>query len=128
MSGEITDHGQKDFAVLKAPRCQFTKSDGAGCGSPALKNRPFCYFHSRTPDGRKRNRSDKAKSGYCDVPVLNDDNAIRVAVTNVCRSLANKKLDSSRASTLLYGLQIASSSLRGRRAAAENEDRNHNMY
>ena len=130
MSGENAraTYDRKKLAVVNAPRCQFRKQDGTGCGSPALKNRAFCYFHSRTPDGRKRKGCDKAKPGSCEFPVLNNDNAIRVAVANVCRSVANKTLDSRRAKTLFYGLQIASTALRGRRSGAVDKDRSRNMY
>src|SRR5208282_270867 len=37
------------------PPCQHIKKDGSQCGSPALRNRPFCYHHNRRPltkDGR----------------------------------------------------------------------------
>ncbi len=127
MSAEMGGNGRKQLAALSAPRCQFTKNDGIGCGSPALKNRAFCYFHSRTPDGRKRKISVALKPTLCEVPVLKDDNAIRVAVSNVCRGLADKTLDSRRASTLLYGLQIASAALRRHRAAVADGDGDHNM-
>jgi len=87
----------------------------------------YCYFHSRTPDGRKRKGSDETKPGFCEVPVLNNDHAIRVAVANVCRSVANKTLDSRRAKTLLYRLQIASTALRGRRSGVTQKVGGHNM-
>ena len=127
MSGETHSNRRKQLAVLNAPRCQFTKDDGTGCGSPALKNRAFCYFHSRTPDGRKRKTSETAKPS-CRVPHLIDEDAIRAAAMNVCCGLADKTLDSKRAGTLLYGLQIASAALRRSRSAAANSSRNHNMY
>src|SRR5581483_3473475 len=87
LSEEYLGNGRKQFAVLKAPRPQFIKPHGAGCGSPALMDLAYCYFHSRTPDGRKRKGSDETKPGFCEVPVLNNDHAIRVAVANVCRSV-----------------------------------------
>ncbi|HET8825127.1 MAG TPA: hypothetical protein VFM77_08360 [Terriglobales bacterium] len=99
-----------------APRCRFTKADGTCCGSPALKNRRLCYFHNETTDGRR----SKAKGGDSKnrktfrLPVLEDEVAIQMAVTNVCQDLANECLDSKRASTLLYGLQVASTVLRHR--------------
>jgi hypothetical protein len=117
MSDEIVSYDPKQLAALRAPRCQFTKKDGTSCRSPALKDRAFCYFHSRTPEGRKRKRTETAKLVSCQVPALADDDAIRVAAMNVCRGLADKTLDSRRASMLLYGLQIASTALRRSRSA-----------
>ena len=127
MSGETRSNQRKQLAPLNAPRCQFTRDDGGGCGSPALKGRPFCYFHGRTPDGRKRKSSETAKPTSYQVPLLSDEDAIRVAAMNVCRDLADKTLDSKRAGTLLYGLQIASTALRRSRSAAANRSGNHNM-
>ncbi|HZT35758.1 MAG TPA: hypothetical protein VFA15_07550 [Nitrososphaera sp.] len=46
------------------------------------------------------------------VPVLEDDLAIQMAVTGVCRQLAREPLDTKRASLLLYGLQVASVAVR----------------
>ena len=127
MSGETHSNERKQLAVLNAPRCQFTRDDGTACGSPALKNRAFCYFHGRTPDGRKRKTSGTAKAMPCQVSSLSDDDAIRVAAMNVCRGLADKTLDSKLAGTLLYGLQIASAALRRSRSAEANRSGNHNM-
>ncbi|GEM_PF-2652344 len=121
MGGEIQNIERKQLAALNAPRCQFTRDDGSGCGSPALKGQPFCYFHSRTPEGRKRKRTEAAKPTACQVPPLSDDDAIRAAAMNVCRGLADKTLDSKRAGMLLYGLQIASSALRGSRLQRQTE-------
>jgi hypothetical protein len=47
------------------PTCQHIKKNGIRCGSPALRGRSFCYFHTRwrethsrrfiaAPPGRKR--------------------------------------------------------------------------
>ena len=90
-----------------APRCQFIKSDGDTCGSYAVKNKRFCYFHSQTAEGRKKKRK---KASY--IPVLEDDLAVQMAVTNICRGLAEETLERKRAATLLYGLQVATVALR----------------
>ena len=112
-----------------APRCQFIKSDGANCGCPALKGRRLCHFHSKTSDGGKRKRSKSHKTEgrgpdangdtsvnrelpVLELPVLEDDLAIQMAVTNICRRLANESLEPKRAATLLYGLQVASVAVR----------------
>jgi hypothetical protein len=119
-----------DSVASDAPRCQFIKADGTQCGSPALQRKRFCHFHSKTADGRKRGKSrgsDRRQPGsvstgedksvsreipVIEVPVLEDDLAIQMAVTNICRQLANANLEPKRASTLLYGLQVASIAVR----------------
>lgn len=111
-----------------APRCRFTKADGTSCASPALKNKRLCYFHNQTTDGRRsRMKGDNSKNRKAfRLPVLEDEVAIQMAVTNVCQDLANECLDSKRASTLLYGLQVASTVLR-RRAKGNTEEGNRKM-
>ena len=110
-----------DAVAADSPRCQFIKSDGECCGSPALKRKRLCHFHSKTTDGYKRRsrRSEGASRGRTEgktcrleVPVLEDDLAIQMAVTNICRHLANDTIEPKRAATLLYGLQVASVAVR----------------
>lgn len=98
----------------KAPRCRFIKSDGQTCAAYAIKNKRLCYFHSQTSDGRK-----KKKLRPLQVPVLEDDLAVQMTVTNICRGLAEESLEPKRAATLLYGLQVATAALR--RNAAKKE-------
>ena len=93
---------EEQTAIDTAPRCRFVKMDGESCGAFALKGNRFCYFHLRTSDGRKRKRRKKALS----IPVLEDDLAVKMTVTQICRGLANESLDTKRASVILYGLQV----------------------
>ena len=103
------DEGGEDqeakLIASNAPRCQYVKADGDACGAPAVKKRRFCHFHIRTSEGRK-------KSKEFDLPALEDDRAIQMAVTNVCRGLLKGNLEPKHASTLLYGLQVASVAVR----------------
>jgi hypothetical protein len=46
------------------------------------------------------------------MPVLEDDLAIQMAVTNICRQLANETIEPKRATSLLYGIQVASAAVR----------------
>lgn len=97
---------------IKGPRCRFIRADGTKCGSPALKGERMCYFHSRTEGTAKRKGKAGAAVERFQVPVLEDDLAIQMAVTNVCRQLASEPFDTKRASLLLYGLQVASVAVR----------------
>ena len=96
---------EEQLAADLAPRCQYIKADGEPCGSPALKKRRYCYFHIRTSEERKKTKEVQ-------LPVLEDDLAIQMAVTNVCRGLLKGSLEPKCASTLLYGLQVASVAVR----------------
>jgi hypothetical protein len=125
----LNEPDEDDELPLSAdsPRCQFIKADGEPCGSPAMKRKRLCYFHSKTTIERSRRKQASAQSGRCssgrvELPVLEDDLAIQMAVTNICRQLADESIEPKRASTLLYGLQVASVAVR--RATQNRRGRN----
>jgi len=101
---------EERIAADAAPRCQFIKADGERCGSPALKKRRFCYFHNQT-------NAERSSAQEFELPVLEDELAIQMAVTNVCRGLAKKNLEPKYATALLYGLQVASIAVKKAAAA-----------
>ena len=112
------DEEQRARNADDAPRCQFIKADGKQCGSPALRRKRFCYFHSKTAEDRKlkkkttREASRAAARPALEMPVLEDDLAIKMAVSNICRQLANEAIEPKRAATLLYGMQVAAVAVR----------------
>ena len=85
--------------------CRHIKSNGSRCKSPALRGKPYCYFHARlhgpinspAPDGQT-----------LELPLLEDRTSIQVALTRILSELGSAKLDTRRAGLFLYGLQIAS--------------------
>lgn len=92
-------------------QCRHIFTDGHRCGSPALRNEHFCYFHhtSRRPiqDAPKRKRRQTRFA----LPNPEDRSAIQSSVGQVLQRLANNDLDPRRAGLILYGLQIASLNL-----------------
>ncbi|HEU5233406.1 MAG TPA: hypothetical protein VFU50_11130 [Terriglobales bacterium] len=113
----LNEPDEKARTADDAPRCQFIKADGQQCGSPALRRKRFCYFHSKTAEDRKRKNTTSAGSRAAarsplEMPVLEDDLAIKMAVSNICRHLANERIDPKRAATLLYGIQVATVAVR----------------
>lgn len=79
--------------------------NGAKCHSPALHDKPYCYFHARLHQMAARPKSPEEPLA---IPVLEDRCAIQLALSQVLSALATAKIDPRRASLLLYGLQIAS--------------------
>jgi hypothetical protein len=77
---------------------------GAQCHAYALRDEPFCYFHSRLHRAAKQPVS---LIDSFDIPLLEDRCAVQLTITRVLRALANKTIDRPSASTLLYGLQLA---------------------
>lgn len=85
-----------------APRCMQVKVNGTRCGSPAMRGKPFCYFHHRF-------HCPPLDGGF---PALEDGSAIQWAIMQVLDKLLNQKIDPKHAATLFYGLQTASANLK----------------
>ncbi|HZU09963.1 MAG TPA: hypothetical protein VFA02_08655 [Pseudacidobacterium sp.] len=96
--------------------CRHIFTGGNKCGSPALKGDDFCYYHSNTRKRRKPGSESYnaiAREDYpLNLPVLDDPEAIQLAISDVVIALAAGVLDQRRAHSLLYGLQIASQHFR----------------
>jgi hypothetical protein len=81
----------------KLTNCQHIKVDGTRCGSPALRQKMFCYFHNRV---RKLHIGPLA-------PVLEDANAVQFALSEVLQSLQEDRIEAKKAAAMGYILQIA---------------------
>lgn len=84
-------------AARSAPRCNHVRGNGYRCGSPALRGRPFCFFHHKI-----HNRPWDA--GF---PPLEDAWSVQIAVMQVLDALRSGRLDVTAARTYLYGLRLA---------------------
>jgi hypothetical protein len=75
----------------------------------------YCYFHSRLNERHSGYRHTAASRGYLvpgqhiQLTALEDRESIQVAPSVVINALATGQLETRRATTLLYGLQLASS-------------------
>jgi len=86
----------------KAPRCYHVKTNGLRCGSPSTRGTFFCFFH----DLRLYNRAYSEE-----MPLVEDGNAVQIALQQVLEALRKNKIDRPLANSLFYGLQIASANL-----------------
>ena len=94
-----------------APRCQHIKTSGIQCGSPAQRNKNYCYYHQhwRPVD---INLSQPGKRATFTIPILEDAHSIQLSIAQVMHQLMDKTIDSKTAGLMLYALQIASANLR----------------
>ena len=84
--------------------CRHIMSSGARCKSPALTDKPFCYYHWRLRSAT----STKAPAGTSlDLPSLEDPQGIQIALTQILGALGSPSFDKKQAGLYLYGLQIA---------------------
>ena len=87
------------------PKCEHMKSNNRTCGSPALRGKRYCYFHAQLrPAG-------KAKKPV-QLPPLEDERAIQMAVTKICQAVVSETIEPKRATAVLYGLQVASNAVK----------------
>src|SRR5271170_5536464 len=89
------------------PECRHIKTSGGKCGSPALRGRPYCYYHSRLKE-----RAAQPRSPYLAIELpasLEDRGSIQLALSEIVTAIAESRIDPRRAGILLYALQIASS-------------------
>ena len=103
-------------------QCRHIFTDGHRCGSPCLRNEPFCYYHHTTRIPISSAAARKAHRDSLVFPVLDDRAAIQVAVGDILSAIVGRKILPATAKLLLNGLQIAANNLPriAREAAAAN--------
>jgi hypothetical protein len=100
------------MALGNVPRCQHIKMNGTQCGSPALNRKRQCFFHERARQQHNRIVKDQFHQARFVLPVLEDANAVQMALMQVIQLLAWGEIDRKVAGLILYGLQTASANLR----------------
>jgi hypothetical protein len=93
----------------KRYQCRHIFTAGHRCGSPALRNQDFCYYHHTTRKPAPKNRP--LAPFEFELPIPEDRAAIQQAIGQILQRIASNQIDPRRAGLLLYGLQIAASIL-----------------
>ena len=84
--------------------CRFILSTGYKCKSPALRGQYFCYFHNAA----RRYASIKTTSfDPLLLPSVEDTGGVQIAIDQVLRALATKRIDQRQAGVFFYGLHLA---------------------
>jgi hypothetical protein len=90
--------------------CRHIKTDGRKCGSPAQRGEYYCYYHH--PKHLRAARAVKPRY-FLEVPLLEHRGAIRAAIAETLRALADGEIDVKLAGRLLYALQLTTSEKKG---------------
>jgi hypothetical protein len=87
--------------------CRHVKEDGTYCGSPALRDRKYCYYHLMERGRRlRRARALRDDLPYrLEIQSLDNLSAVRAALTDIAQALAAGQLDPRTAGKLLYAIQ-----------------------
>ena len=94
--------------------CRHIKEDGAYCGSPALRDRKYCYYHLMQRGRRlRRARALRDNQPYrLEINSLDNLYAVRAALTDIAQALAAGQLEARTAGKLLYAIQQVTSANR----------------
>jgi hypothetical protein len=87
----------------EAPRCQFVKVNGKGCGSPAMNGDTMCYFHG---DARAK-RQAAEEANRLGMPTLEDKLSVQLAIMRVCHQLVEKSMDEKTGRVIISALRLA---------------------
>ncbi len=93
-------------------RCQHIKVNGTQCGSPALREEKYCYFHMRWHASRMSVILKQREHWIAGLPTLEDANSIQVGLAEVMRLLVTQEVDHKTGALLLYAMQTASANLK----------------
>ena len=97
---------------LTIRRCQHIKVNGTQCGSPAVREHNYCYFHVRWHRKGMQVNAYLKEEQILTLPTLEDANSIQVGLAEVMRQLAAQMIDHRTAALMLYALQIASANVK----------------
>ncbi len=123
--------GRRLRNLMSIQYCRHIKINGERCGSPALRNELFCYYHVELKrrhrrcnplrdravtvlhpmslqDGSQREPILAEPFPQLDLPPLEDRHSIQVALSLVITALTQNRIDPKLAALLFYGLQVAS--------------------
>ena len=94
--------------------CHHVKEEGTYCGSPALRDRQYCYYHLMQRGRRlRRARALRDNVPYrLEIQSLDNLYAVRAALTEIAQALASGQLDPRTAGKLLYAIQQVSATNR----------------
>ncbi len=84
--------------------CRHILTSGHKCKAAALRGKAFCYYH--TADRRYAASSTSAIEPFI-IPTIEDAAGVQVAINQVFRGLAYRRIDRRQAGVYFYGLQIA---------------------
>jgi hypothetical protein len=92
------------------PLCDHVFSTGRCCGSPALRDSNFCYWH-HSARARRASRPapplEQPANSNLLMPLVEDADSLMVALQEVMHAIASNRIDRARAGLLLYGIQTS---------------------
>lgn len=100
--------------MIELPLCRHIKTNGLQCRAVALAESNFCYFHHRLHARQTNYRPNDLTRPYfeagrdIELGAIEDRESVQFALSVVINAIATNRIDTRRATALLYGLQLAS--------------------
>jgi hypothetical protein len=110
---------------MSAPFCRHIKTTGHQCGSPALRGHRYCYYHTRSHDRHSNFRPNPRLDPFFEpgrhirLVALEDRASLLMAISQTVNAVATGQIEIQSARTILYGLNLASLSLRDQEPCPE---------
>ncbi len=86
-----------------AARCEYVYMNGSHCGSPRMKDNPFCYKHDRL---------EQIRAVKVDLGPMEDADSILMAIKKLQVAVIDGTLDARQVSQLSYLIQLATWNVR----------------
>lgn len=93
-------------------RCHHIKVNGIQCGSPAIRNENYCFFHEECRVLCRQLNMRYKEYGIIKLPTLEDANSIQLGLGEVMRLLITQQIDHKVASLLLRALRTAAANVK----------------
>jgi hypothetical protein len=98
---------------LSIRRCHHIKINGTQCGSPALRDENYCYFHMQwRQKSLEINLTVPIEPGCVTMPMLEDGNSVQMALVEVMRLLMTQQIADRTGALLLHALRTAAYNLK----------------
>jgi hypothetical protein len=104
-------------------RCTHIQVTGHRCGSPALKQEYFCYFHTRMIKGVQT----RVDAQITPIALIENAEAIQAAIMHMIDAVLKGTIDNRRASIVLKALHIAVRNSRNVRFQTRPDDMVHEV-
>jgi hypothetical protein len=111
--------GEAKFAPAT---CEHIKPSGTGCGSPALRDQKFCYYHAKVRKTVPRNnlfvfldnpgRKENDPYYAFEFPYLEDAAAVQIGFMQFIYGVSQRRMEEWRARMILSALHGAAANLR----------------
>jgi hypothetical protein len=98
---------------LNIRRCHHIKINGTQCGSPALRDENYCFFHLQwRQKSVEINLTVPLESRRVTMPMLEDGNSVQMALVEVMRLLMTQQIADRTGALLLHALRTAAYNLK----------------